>query len=104
MQWIQEKVLQSNYPNFMFEYKKRSGVDGWAISKQEKADWLVYYMAGTIYMMKFDDVRAFLIENLDLFKRKYYFKTDNHNVNVPKAYCHGEYKSMEGFSTLDYLD
>lgn len=83
--WIQEKVLSSNYPNFMVEYQKKSGAKGWGLCPHEKADFIVYYMAGTIYVMKYSDLRSYVTDNLEELKSKYYYKTDNHNINIPKA-------------------
>lgn len=81
--WVQEKVTFNKYPNMMFEYEKKSGAEGWAISDDEKAEWLLYYMDGTIYWINFPKLREYLQNNIKSLRFKYYFKTDNKNVNVP---------------------
>lgn len=81
--WVQEKIVFAQYNKLMFEYKKASGADGWAVDPLEKADYLVYYHDGNIYLMQYREVRAYIRENLPLFKARYAFKTDNYNVNVP---------------------
>lgn len=83
--WIQEKVLFSNYPNYMFEYEKKSGAKGWAVCPHEKSDFIVFYMLGEITVFKTAELREWLTANLDSFKRQYRYDTDNKNVNVPKS-------------------
>jgi hypothetical protein len=83
--YIQEKVLDSNYPNVMFEYKRKSGKDGWAICEDEISHYTVIYMAGEILVFDTKELRKWLTSNLEQFKEKYYYKTDNHNVNIPKS-------------------
>lgn len=81
--WVQEKVIFSDYPNFLFEYEKKSGAEGWAISNSEKADYLLYYMNGTFYIFHFGLLRKWLRENLELFIYKYRKDTDNKNLMIP---------------------
>lgn len=81
--WIQEKITFKKYNKLLFEYEKRSGAEGWAISYEERADWLVYYMDGTIYLINFKKLREWLRDNLEEFKASYRFDTDNKNVIIP---------------------
>lgn len=81
--WVQEKVIFSDYPNFLFEYEKKSGAEGWAISDSEKADYLLYYMNGTFYIFHFESLRKWLKDNLKLFIYKYRKDTDNKNLMIP---------------------
>lgn len=82
--WIQEKVCGANYPNFMFEYRKKSGADGWATDPDEKSKYIVFYHGGEITVFETNKLRTWLLDNLSNFKRKYKYKTDNYNVNIPK--------------------
>lgn len=81
--WVQEKVTFNKYPKMMFEYEKKSGAKGWAISDDERAEWLLFYMDGTIYLIDFPKLREYLQANLKQFRAKYFFQTDNKNINVP---------------------
>lgn len=80
--WLQEKVTFKKYPNLLFEYEKKSGAPGWAISPQEKADFLLYYQDGDIYLMPFQQVRTYISKHLERLKQTAYIKTDNHNVRL----------------------
>ena len=81
--WVQEKIVFAQYSKLMFEYKKASGADGWAVDKLEKADLLIYYHDKNIYIMDYRELRRYIRTNLSMLKAKYAFKTDNYNVNVP---------------------
>lgn len=81
--YIQEKIIQNKYKKMMFEYKKASGNAGWATCPREKADLLLYFMNGDIYLMNFRQMRKYIVNNLDSLIQQGYYKTDNYNVNVP---------------------
>lgn len=81
--WIQEKITFRKYDKLLFEYEKHSGAKGWAISPSERADFLLYYQDGDVYIMNFDDIRNYVTENLERLKKTGYVRTDNHNVLVP---------------------
>lgn len=83
--WIQEKISLKNHDNFLFEIEKKSGAEGWGISPQERADYLVYYMGGEIYIFQYEALKTWLRANLKSLRANYYFKTDNHNVIIPKS-------------------
>lgn len=83
---IQEKIVFSSYPNFLFEYERKSGAEGWAISLDEKPDYLLYYMNGDIYIFYFEALRKWLRDNKELFIRKYRKDTDNKNFMIPIDY------------------
>lgn len=80
--FFQEKITFNRYSRLLFEYEKRSGEEGWATSMQEKADFLVYYQDGRIYLIDFNECREYLRKNLSTLKLIGYCKTDNHNVLV----------------------
>lgn len=80
--FFQEKITFNRYNRLLFEYKKASGVDGWATSLQEKADFLVYYQDGLIYLIDYNECREYIRNNLNTLKLNGYCKTDNHNVLV----------------------
>lgn len=80
--FFQEKITFNRYSRLLFEYEKRSGEEGWATSMQEKADFLVYYQAGRIYLIDFAECREYLRKNLAQLKLSGYCRTDNHNVLV----------------------
>jgi hypothetical protein len=82
--WIQEKVCSKNYPNVLFEYKKKSGALGWAICPNEKSKYIVYYMDGEILLFDTVELREWLTDNLERFKQKYLKQTDNFNLVIPK--------------------
>lgn len=100
--WIQEKVTHKKYSSLMFEYEKKSGLDGWAIDRHEKADYLLYYCAGTIHFINFPILREFLTDNLEEFKLLFSFDTDNKNIVIP---IHLLKKELSTFSpnTLNFL-
>ena len=80
--WIQEKVTFKKYDSLLFEYEKKSGAKGWAVSPDEKADFLLYYLAGDIVFVSFPSVRKYIQDNLDRLKAQSYIKTDNHNIFI----------------------
>lgn len=80
--FFQEKITFNRYSRLLFEYEKRSGEEGWATSMQEKADFLVYYQDGRIYLIDFAECREYLRKNLAQLKLSGYCRTDNHNVLV----------------------
>lgn len=82
--WIQEKIAFNNYPNFLFEYQKKSGAEGWGIAPEEKSEYLIYYMNKRIYLFHYESLKQYLRSKLDEFIDMYYLKTDNHNIVIPK--------------------
>lgn len=83
--FFQEKITFNRYNRLLFEYEKRSGVDGWATCLQEKADYLVYYQDGLIYLIDYNECREYIRNNLGTLKLNGYCRTDNHNVLVSIA-------------------
>lgn len=80
--FFQEKVTFNRYNKLLFEYKKASGVDGWATSLYEKADYIVYYQDERVFLIDFVECRNYIRENLAQLKFNGYCKTDNHNVLI----------------------
>lgn len=103
MYLIQEKITFKEYNSLMFEFKKKSGADGWAVSNFEKSDIIVYYQDTNIYSFNFNSLRTYLRENLNELIEKGYYKTDNHNIIVPISTLE-ENVIMHKYKRSDYIE